>query len=237
MEKHLFPEAAAQEKFRNELKYVCSEGELQTILARIRHLCRLDAHVDEQGMYGIRSVYFDDVWDSCLKENENGNDPREKFRIRIYNAEDSHITLECKKKQRTMTHKESCRLTRQQYDRIVAGSYMPTNEDDPLLRRFAVQLYSRMLRPKVIVAYERTPFVYALGNVRITFDRNIGSTTKIDGFFDKALPLRPIMNAGEHVLEVKYDEFLPAQLYCVLNLGNLRQTTFSKYALCRKHTI
>ena len=136
-----------------------------------------------------------------------------------------------------MTHKESCRLTREQYDRIVAGSYKPDSEDDPLLRRFAVQLYSRMLRPKVIVAYERTPFVYALGNVRITFDRNIGSTTNIDGFFDKALPLRPVMNAGEHVLEVKYDEFLPEYLYCVLNLGNLRQTAFSKYALCRKYTI
>lgn len=237
MKKRLFPEAATQEKFRNELKYVCSEGELQTILARIRHLCRLDSHVDEQGVYGIRSVYFDDIWDSCLKENENGNDPREKFRIRIYNAEDSRITLECKKKQRTMTRKESCRLTRQQYDRIVAGTYLPTDEDAPLLRRFAVQLHSRRLRPKVIVAYERTPFVYALGNVRITFDRNIGSTTNIAGFFDKALPLRPVMNAGEHVLEVKYDEFLPEYLYGVLNLGNLRQAAFSKYALCRKHTI
>ena len=235
--KALLPEAADPEKFRNELKYVCSEGELQTILPRLRQLCRLDAHVGEQGIYSIRSVYFDDAWDSCLKENENGNDPREKFRIRIYNAEDSRITLECKKKQRTMTHKESCRLTRQQYDRIVAGSYMPTDEDDPLLRRFSAQLHSRLLRPKVIVAYERTPFVYALGNVRITFDRNIGSTTRIDGFFDQALPLRPIMKVGEHVLEVKYDEFLPAQIYRVLNLGNLRQTTFSKYALCRKHTI
>ena len=237
MKESLFPEAAVQEKFRNELKYVCSEGELQTILARIRHLCRRDAHVDEQGIYGIRSVYFDDFWDSCLKENENGNDPREKFRIRIYNAEDSRITLECKKKQRAMTRKESCQLTRDQYGRIVAGSYKPANEDDPLLRRFAVQLHSRLLRPKVIVAYERTPFVYALGNVRITFDRNIGSTTNIDSFFDKALSLRPVMKTGEHVLEVKYDEFLPEYLYCVLNLGDLRQTTFSKYALCRKYTV
>lgn len=233
----LYPEAAAGEKFRNELKYICSEGELQVIYTRIHHLCKRDSHVGEQGIYYIRSVYFDDFQDSCLRENENGNDPREKFRIRIYNADDARITLECKKKQQTMTHKDSCRLTRQQYDQIVAGGYMPTSEDPSLLRRFAVQLHSRQLRPKVIVAYERTPFVYTPGNVRITFDRNIGSTTNIAGFFDEELPLRPIMNVGEHVLEVKYDEFLPDYLYGVLNLGDLRQSAFSKYALCRKYTI
>lgn len=233
----LHPEDSVRENFRNELKYICTEGELQVISARIRHLCRRDSHVGEQGIYCIRSVYFDDFQNSCLKENENGNDPREKFRIRIYNADDSRITLECKKKERGMTHKDSCRLTRAQYDQVVAGGYMPKDTDDPLLRRFAVQLHNRLLRPKVIVAYERTPFVYAPGNVRITFDRNIGSTTNIAGFFDKELPLRPIMNAGEHVLEVKYDAFLPDYLYGALNLANLRQTAFSKYALCRIYTI
>lgn len=233
----LHPENGMREKFRNELKYVCTEAQLQIIAARLEHLCRRDSHVGEQGIYCIRSIYFDDYRNSCLKENENGNDPREKFRIRIYNADDSKITLECKKKERTMTHKDSCRLTRAQYDQIVAGSYMPTSEDHPLLRRFAMKLHTHLLRPKVIVAYERTPFVYAPGNVRITFDRNIGSTTNIAGFFDEKLPLRPIMNKGEHVLEVKYDEFLPEYLYGALNLANLRQTAFSKYALCRKYTI
>ena len=233
----LHPEDAVREKFRNELKYVCTEGELQIISARICHLCKRDPHVGEQGIYSIRSVYFDDFRNSCLQENENGNDPREKFRIRIYNADDSRITLECKKKEHTMTHKDSCPLTREQYAQIIEGSYMPKDADAPLLRRFAVQLHSRMLRPKVIVAYERTPFVYEIGNVRITFDRNIGSTTNIAGFFDKNLPLRPIMNKGEHILEVKYDEFLPEHLYGALNLANLRQSAFSKYALCRKYTI
>lgn len=210
---------------------------MQIILARIRHLCKRDSHTGEQGVYCIRSIYFDDLWNSCLKENENGNDPREKFRIRIYNADSSRITLECKKKEHTMTHKDSCQLTMEQYVQIINGSYIPKDTDDPLLRRFAMQLHTRMLRAKVIVAYERTPFVYVAGNVRITFDRNIGSTTNIAGFFDKNLSLRPIMDKGEHVLEVKYDEFLPDYLYQALNLANLRQSAFSKYALCRKYTI
>ncbi len=89
----------------------------------------------------------------------------------------------------------------------------------------------------MIVAYERTPFVYAPGNVRITFDRNIGSTTNISGFFDPYLPLRPVLPTGKHILEVKYDAFLPDFLYEVMNLGSLTQTAFSKYYLCRKFTV
>ena len=53
----------------------------------------------------------------------------------------------------------------------------------------------------------------------------------------RELPLRPVLPTGRHVLEVKYDEFLPDFLYQVMNLGSLRQSGFSKYYLCRKFTV
>jgi hypothetical protein len=37
----------------------------------------------------------------------------------------------------------------------------------------------------------------------------------------------------ENVLEVKYDEFIPDFLLQLLELGNLQQTSYSKYQLCR----
>lgn len=229
-------DSTSDRTYRNELKYVCSEGELQIIYARIRHLCRPDPHAGPTGIYNIRSIYFDDLDDRCFFENENGTDPREKFRIRIYNASDRRITLECKRKERTMTNKTSCPLTREQFDRILDGKLPACEADSELLRKFCAQQAQTGLEPKVIVAYERTPFVYPAGNVRITFDRNIGSTTDIAGFFDSYLPQRPVMPTGKHILEVKYDEFLPDFLYEIMNLGSLRQTTFSKYYLCRKFT-
>lgn len=229
--------SAGEERFRNELKYVCSEGELQQILARVRPLCRPDSHAGPGGIYSIRSVYFDDRDDTCFYENENGVDPREKFRIRIYNGSDDRITLECKRKERAMTHKASCPLTRERCEEILAGHCAWTPADPPLLRKFYAQYAQDCLRPKVIVAYERTPFVYPAGNVRITFDRNIGSTADIGGFFRPYLPLRPVLPTGRHVLEVKYDEFLPEFLYSVMNLGSLRQSAFSKYYLCRRFTV
>lgn len=223
--------------YRNELKYVCPEGELQIILARIRPICRPDPHVTAKGTYSIRSIYFDDDQDRCLFENENGTDPREKFRIRIYNASDHRITLECKRKERSMTNKVSCPLTKEQCMMILEGTMTESAADSELLRKLCLLHAQDNMRPKVIVAYERTPFVYAPGNVRITFDRNIGSTTNLSGFFAPYLPLRPVLPTGRHILEVKYDEFLPDFLYEAMNLGSLNQTAFSKYYLCRKFTV
>ena len=234
---HLHPEDIHREKFRNELKYICSEGELIQLQSRIQMLCDADAHAGPEGIYNIRSIYFDDLQNRYFFENENGTDPREKFRIRTYNASDSRITLECKKKERSMTHKDSCQLSKEQYQKIMNGSFSASDVNSTLLEKFYLIQEQRHLQPKVIVAYERTPFVYTFGNVRITFDRNIGSSTDISAFFDPYLPVRPILPLGKNILEVKYDELLPNFLYEAMSLGSLRQTTFSKYYLCRKFTV
>ena len=234
---HLHPEDIHREKFRNELKYICSEGELIQIHSRVQMLCDADAHAGPEGTYNIRSIYFDDLQNRYFFENENGTDPREKFRIRTYNASDSRITLECKKKERSMTHKDSCQLSKEQYQKILDGSLSASDVNSTLLEKFYLIQEQRHLQPKVIVAYERTPFVYTFGNVRITFDRNIGSSTDISAFFDPYLPVRPILPLGKNILEVKYDELLPNFLYDAMSLGSLRQTTFSKYYLCRKFTV
>lgn len=231
------PEDHHPEKFRNELKYVCTESDLQILQARIQMLCEPDPHVGSEGTYHIRSIYFDTPGNRYFLENENGTDPREKYRIRIYNASDARITLECKKKERSMTHKDSCPLTLEQYHSILSGTLSVSACNNKLLERFGLLQNQENLHPKVIVAYDRTPYVYHFGNVRITFDRNIGSTTDLSAFFDPYLPLRPVLPFGKHILEVKYDELLPDFLYDAMNLGNLQRTTFSKYYYCRKFTL
>ena len=82
--------------------------------------------------------------------------------------------------------------------------------------------------------YDRIPYVHELGNVRITLDRNIRSSSDFAGFFEKNLAARPILPCGQHLLEVKYDEFLPEFIKDRLELSDLQQTSFSKFYLCRK---
>ena len=90
------------------------------------------------------------------------------------------------------------------------------------------------MKPRVIVEYDRTPFVEKLGNTRVTLDRNIRSSDAVLSFLEKDIPARPVMPAGKQILEVKYDEFLPDYLYRNLQLSSMRQTAFSKYYLCRR---
>jgi len=94
---------------------------------------------------------------------------------------------------------------------------------------------TRRLRPVIIVEYDRIPYVYKNGNVRVTFDLNISSSVALRDFTSETIPKRPVMPAGWHLMEVKFDEFLPDYIYNGLNLGSLQQSTFSKYYLCRKH--
>jgi hypothetical protein len=76
--------------------------------------------------------------------------------------------------------------------------------------------------------------VHPSGNVRITFDRNIMASRCCGEFLEERVcGMTPVLPAGLHVLEVKYDEFLPDVIAQQLEIGKLRQTAFSKYYLGR----
>ena len=226
-----------QMKFRHELKYVVSAAQVELIKNRVEHLLPRDAHAGEKGMYAIRSLYFDDYENRCYRENADGTDPREKFRIRIYNHSAEKIRLECKRKERGMTHKESCPLTEMQTRMLMDGRALPDIASQlPVLRKLTMQMLTRRMRPVVIVEYERVPYVYELGNVRITLDLNVSSGKDVGAFLEESISKRPVMPAGRQLLEVKYDEYLPDFIYNNLQLENLQQTAFSKYYLCRKYT-
>ena len=113
----------------------------------------------------------------------------------------------------------------------------PKADNDPLLNKLLLQVHTKLMRPVVIVEYERTPYIFQNGNVRITFDMNISSSSPTADFFRERIPKRPIMPLGQHLLEVKYDEFLPDFIYSALNLSDLQRTNYSKYYLCRKYNI
>lgn len=104
-------------------------------------------------------------------------------------------------------------------------------EDPATLFNLAIRM--RGLRPKVIVAYERKAYVFEPGNTRITFDRNIRASDRIEQFGKEDTAYDPLREQ-DAVLEIKYDEFIPDFLLQMLELGNMRQTAYSKYQLCRE---
>ncbi len=222
-----------KDKFRYELKYVISDLQIVQLQERLRNLMPLDRHVGAKGYYTIRSLYFDDYYNRAFYEKEDGTDPREKFRLRYYDGNTDLIHLEIKRKVRGKIQKESSRVTKAEADAMITGDWAEVAQNSaPVVQNFFLKGATGLMQPKVIVEYDRVPYVYPDGNVRVTIDRNIRAFTS--SFWREDSVVRPIMPAGQHLLEVKFDEFLPDFIYRTLQLENLTQTAFSKYYLCRK---
>lgn len=227
---------SAAPRYRHEYKYRIDAMQEAILRIRAGAVLQLDSHVGPSGGYTIRSLYFDDRNDTCLRENASGTEPRSKFRIRYYNRDLSWIVLEKKSKIHGMCTKESCPITQEECLEFMQGRIPELDEgaSDTRKRLFA-EFRIRALQPKVIVTYDRIPFVYPGGNVRVTFDRNVTSSFEIERFLSGQYSQRPIFPMGECVMEVKWDEVMPLHIKQVLQVENLTWTAFSKYYMCRLH--
>ena len=136
-----------------------------------------------------------------------------------------------------MSLKRNCGISLQQCEMLMAGR-VPSDikEDQQVLWKLAYLMETRLMMPKIIVDYDRIPYVYRPGdaNVRITFDKNIKSINDTNSFLDLKVGGRGILPVGSALMEVKFDDFIPDEIYSLLQLNGLQVSTFSKYYLCRK---
>ncbi len=225
------------QNYRHELKYKITYSDYLALRSRLRTVMKPDPNVGETGQYLISSVYFDDLEDTALAEKLTGVQKREKFRLRYYNNNFSEVKLEKKQKNGSLCLKTSAMLTEQEYRDIITGNtaFMPKHSS-PLVQELYFKIKSKNLRPKVNVSYIREPYVYAPGNVRVTFDMDIKTSAFNRDFLSgnvKAVSAQD--NFGDIILEVKYDRFLPEIIAMLLQTEGIRQQAFSKYAACRRY--
>lgn len=223
--------------FRKELKFFCTAGELAAIENGIKTVMKRDEH-QTGDHYHIRSVYFDSPFNTCFHQNEAGIGNRHKYRIRIYNKSDQLIHAEIKTKYRETISKAAIRLTREQYEAMMRCENLSLlaaggGGSQEILDRYLAVLAGEAYRPASIVEYERTAYIYQPCNVRITFDKNIAASNRFERFFEPDTYAVPLLENGLHVLEVKYDEFLPDFLSGLLRVKALKIASCSKYYLSR----
>lgn len=219
-------------EYRVEKKFLISDRQIHILTAKLKTVMQSDAN--QQGTaYLIRSLYFDDIFDSCMQENESGVDQRSKFRLRLYQPSAEKIFLENKEKFLGYTKKTRNIVTRQECLQLMSGKPLAFDQR-AVANLLSVAMKTRHMMPKAVIEYQRTAFVYPLGNVRITFDQDISVSRQCGEFMDENLSYKiPVLPQGMHILEVKYDEFLPDFIAQLLEDGNLTQTAFSKYYLGR----
>ena len=221
-------------QYRHEWKHEITWSDLLCIRQRLRAVAQADPHAVD-GKYLIRSLYFDNLNDKALREKVDGVNGREKFRIRYYNGDTSLIHLEKKSRLNGLGTKFSAPLTAEEAQKIVDGNLdWMMNSGRPLIQELYCKMRYQGMRPKTIVDYTREPFIYGPGNVRVTFDYNIRTGLSCTDFLRWDCPTVPAPNSGI-ILEVKWDNFLPAIIRDAVQTPGRRVTAFSKYAQCRMY--
>lgn len=222
--------------FRHEMKYRIDYAQYIELRNRLRVVMQSDIHTGMDGRYLIRSIYFDNYTDKALREKRDGVPVREKFRIRYYNDDFSYLTLEKKIKDNNLCMKVDARITEKECRELLTGRRDWMKEhSSPLVKELYAKMCYQMLRPRVLVSYMREPYIYRVGNVRVTFDSDIRTTMFHRDFLEEKVADIDTREAPQdRILEVKFDAFLPEIIRRLIQVNTLRQTAFSKYEACRR---
>ena len=226
------PGTMTEPRLRHEEKHQVNLREALVLSRRLEKFFLRDPHAGADGSYQVVSLYYDDPYDTALRQKLDGVDRREKFRLRYYGKEPAFFKLEKKYKVKGLCGKGSCRLSREEGERLLRRDFaFLLEKEEPLAREFYAKL-RRGLAPKTVVRYDRQAFLYGPGNVRITLDGNLRAGTPEQFLVPERL--LPALE-GVTVVEVKYDAFLPEIVKLAVQVPDRRGAACSKYALCRRY--
>ncbi len=217
---------------RHEFKYLISTADARLLKLRLKHIMEPDPHAGPTGRYTIRSLYFDDLSHSAFYEKVDGIDFRSKYRLRIYNYTLNTIKLEKKEKLGNLTRKTAQTVTKAQAKALNRDPRPDFPGEDGLLEELSVKIRSQGVRPMVLVDYDRTPFICRDGNTRITLDENLRTRPFCADLVASPAAMMPVLEKGQVILEVKYDDFLPRYLADALRDIPKANLAISKFAMC-----
>ena len=148
----------------------------------------------------------------------------------------SYIVLEKKEKIEGRCHKKSCKITTDEYKKIVSEDITDLifETEKKLIKELAIDMLINNYTPKVIIDYERIAYVEEITNVRITFDMRISASYELDNFLDGNYQNFYVLPSGMNVLEVKFDDILPSHIRNIVESYGFTQGSFSKYYYGRK---
>lgn len=224
-----------RQTLRHEFKYYINLKTYQILKQRISIIAKRDENSRSEEGYLISSLYFDDYRNSALNDKIDGDRFRKKFRIRVYERETGIIKLESKSKLDSWTAKESTFLNYEEYRKILEEDYdFLILKEDPLCKELYSLIKTRLLKPKVIVEYEREAYVINEGNVRLTFDKKLRSSINGLDIFNPNVVYSAALPEEIMVFEVKYDDFIPKHIRALINGQSMQRYAVSKYVICKK---
>jgi SPX domain protein involved in polyphosphate accumulation len=163
---------------------------------RLKSVLHLDAHSPIDG-YKVRSLYFEDIYNSSYNDKITGVYAREKVRLRYYGIRPDTIKLERKIKKGLYITKDVSVLGSAEVLALIGP--------DQVYPEALIPAYHNVrLKPKLIIEYQRTALVYEPLDVRITFDTHLKYSSQIYLYFDDDFPMHRLMPSNQVIMEIKY---------------------------------
>lgn len=222
---------------RHELKYYLSHSDYVYAQSLLEKLMHKDQHQKDDEGYFIRSLYFDDIQNSSVQEKLGGIEFRDKYRIRIYDCNQDWAKLERKRKNNQYVDKTSVTISKKEAYKLIEG------DCDFLLQKESTQaraLYfdfkQKYLRPVVIVDYHRDVYKMDYNDIRITFDKNLRTSTEHFDIYDKNILTLPLQRDDVIEMEVKFNHVLPPWFQKFFHFESANYLAISKYCHARLHT-
>jgi hypothetical protein len=220
-------------EFRHELKFLMHPHDAAVLKKQLSVMMELDLNGDAQGRYMVRSLYFDTLAGSAFFDKLDGVEYRRKYRIRYYNNDTKFIRLESKLKIDDLSSKTQDRITMETAEQLMRGELGPILlNHNSVLSDFILDMKLNGLKPSVIVDYQRTAYLHQSLDVRITFDEQIRSRIYDTQLFKTKFGSVEVLEPGDVVLEVKYDELIPRFIADILRQVPMTRLAVSKYAYC-----
>jgi hypothetical protein len=229
---------------RFEFKYIVNRNFLEPIREMIKPFVESDhfAEADGKNQYTVRSIYFDTPNFDYYFEKVEGIKNRKKIRLRGYNQGDylQEVFLEIKRKynvpivkyRASMPYGDAIEMFRTTSINGYSFQQQGSGHGYENANRFFYQIYSRNLRPVVLVVYEREAFFSKFDKtVRITFDKGLRGLAypSIENLY-KEDDLQAALS-NEFIIEVKFNKRFPMWLAPVLSRYGLKSKSASKYTI------
>jgi len=215
---------------RTELKYILPLSKYKSFRAAITPFVKFDRHIKEgRRTYEVHSVYYDTLGLKYYQDKIDGEDVREKFRIRFYNDGGDpslkKVWFEIKCKKGSYIKK----IRKEAFENEVND--LLSFKKDNGMTHILNQVFMKNLMPVTKVSYLREALICPYErDTRITIDNEITGAFVQKYCGNKVQNQKYILSPLYSILELKITDSIPTWLSHTIETFDLQLTPFSKYA-------
>lgn len=230
---------------RREFKYLLPASVVPYVRAAARSVCAMDAYAGADGLYTIRSLYFDTDRYALFWANDREAPDRFKVRVRHYpsTGPGGPVFLEVKRRMQDVIHKSRGLLPGIAWAPLLENPGMLQTLElapkyRPAVERFLTLMHTYQLKPVMMVEYEREAYFSQVDEyARLTFDLHVRcqpvETLSMEcdptrwRYVDH--PYRTRTFDPMTLLELKFSGAPPLWMARMVHKLELERHTFSKY--------